>query len=298
MNLVFQQIQQVAKVDSSVLIEGETGTGKELVARAIHFSSRRKQKPFIAVNCAGLTDSILGSQLFGHKKGAFTGAIEDQQGVFEAAEGGALLLDEIGGVSPNVQASLLRVLQEREITRLGESKPKKIDVRVLVATHHNLSQDVLNGAFRADLLYRIRVARIQLPPLRERREDIPLLVASFLEHGCVMIGKSVHDVSSEAMGILMDYMWPGNVRELKSAIECALIRCDGPVIEANDFPSEILEASGLRFPADSQEKNEKTRLVSALQSVRGNREAAARLLGISRATLYRRLAELKSKSDR
>jgi DNA-binding NtrC family response regulator len=298
MNLVFQQIQQLAKVDSSVLIEGETGTGKELVARAIHFSSRRKQKPFIAVNCAGLTDSILGSQLFGHKKGAFTGAIEDQQGVFEAAEGGALLLDEIGGVSPNVQASLLRVLQEREITRLGESKPKKIDVRVLVATHHNLSQDVLNGAFRADLLYRIRVARIQLPPLRERREDIPLLVASFLEHGCAMIGRSVHDVSSEAMGILMDYMWPGNVRELKSAIECALIRCDSPMMEANDLPPEILEASGLRFSADSQETNEKTRLVSALQSVRGNREAAARLLGISRATLYRRLAELKSQPDR
>ncbi|HKN86327.1 MAG TPA: sigma-54 dependent transcriptional regulator, partial [Nitrospiraceae bacterium] len=178
MGQLYGQIRDVAKVDATVLIEGETGTGKELVARAIHLSSPRKTGPFIAVNCAGLADALLGSQLFGHKKGAFTGAVDHQQGFFEAANGGTLFLDEIGDISPAVQTNLLRVLQEREIIRLGESRPRKVDVRVLAATHHNLGQDVANGVFRADLLYRIRVARIHLPSLRNRREDIPLLVAS------------------------------------------------------------------------------------------------------------------------
>ncbi|MDH4155255.1 MAG: sigma 54-interacting transcriptional regulator, partial [Nitrospira sp.] len=169
---VYQLVRDVAQVDTTVLIEGETGTGKELIARAIHSSSARKHKPFIAANCAGLTDSILTSQLFGHKRGAFTGAIQDQQGLFEAAEGGTLFLDEIGDIPPQVQTALLRVLQEKEITRLGEAKPRTVNVRVVAATHHNLSEDVLRGSFRADLLYRIRIARVQLPPLRDRREDI------------------------------------------------------------------------------------------------------------------------------
>ena len=180
MQLVYQQIRDVARVDSTVLIEGETGTGKELVARAIHSSSHRKDKPFVAVNCAGLTESLLSSQLFGHKRGAFTGAIEDHQGLFEAANGGTLLLDEIGDIPMTVQNQLLRVLQEREIVRLGESRPRKIDVRVLAATHRSLSDEAAKGNFRSDLFYRIRVARISLPPLRDRREDIPLLAASFL----------------------------------------------------------------------------------------------------------------------
>lgn len=171
-NLVYQKIRDVAKADVTVLIEGETGTGKELVARAIHACSRRSDHPFIAVNCAGLTESLLGSQLFGHKRGAFTGASETHQGFFEAASGGTIFLDEIGDIPGPVQTALLRVLQEKEVTRIGESHPRKVDVRVLAATHHNLSQDVVAGRFRADLLYRLRVARIQLPPLRERREDI------------------------------------------------------------------------------------------------------------------------------
>lgn len=291
MMVVFQQIRDVAGVDTTVLIEGETGSGKELVARAIHASSRRGTKPFIAVNCAGLTESLLGSQLFGHKRGAFTGAIEDHVGLFEAADGGTLFLDEIGDVPLNVQTNLLRVLQEREIVRLGESKPRKIDVRVLAATHHNLAADIANGSFRSDLLYRIRVARIQLPPLRERREDIPLLVHAFLNQCVAETGKRVEDVSHGAMRILLAYEWPGNVRELRSAIEFALIRCKSGVIEPSDLPAEVLEQAPLGAFAPTGE-DEPRRVLAALEAAKGSRVVAARLLGISRATLYRRLAEL------
>jgi PAS domain S-box-containing protein len=292
MNLVFQQIRELSQVDSTVLIEGETGTGKELVAQAIHFSGYRKNKPFIAVNSAGLTDSLLASQLFGHRRGAFTGAIEDYQGLIQAANGGTLFLDEIGDIPMNVQISLLRVLQEKEITPLGESKSRKVDVRVLAATHHNLSEEVAKGRFRLDLLYRIRVARIQLPPLRERREDIPLLVGSFLGQCRAATGKPVHDVSNEAVWMLMQYTWPGNVRELKSALEFAVIRCKGSVIHADDLPPEILTSAYPQQLPGATHQDEKNRLLVALEHVKGNRAAAARLLGISRATLYRRLASL------
>jgi len=288
---VYQQIREVARVDSTVLIEGDTGTGKELVARAIHNSSHRAGQPFIAVNSAGLTDSLLASQLFGHKRGAFTGAIEDHKGVFEAAEGGTLFLDEIGDIPLNVQTSLLRVLQEREITRLGESKPRRVDVRVLAATHRSLSEEVEKGNFRADLLYRVRVARIQLPPLCRRREDIPLLVGLFLDQCSAATGKSVQEVSPEAMDLLLDYDWPGNVRELKSAIEFAMIRCKTAAIEPGDLPPEVVSFSS--SPASPAEPvDEKQRLLQALERAKGNRTVAARLLGISRATFYRRLAEL------
>jgi DNA-binding NtrC family response regulator len=294
---LYDQIRAIAKVDATVLIEGETGTGKELVARAIHFSSARKDRPFIAVNSAGLTDSLLGSQLFGHRKGAFTGAVENQQGFFEAADGGTLFLDEIGDVPASVQTSLLRVLQEKEILRLGESKPRKVNVRVLAATHHNLSQDVAKGSFRADLLYRIRVARIQLPALRERREDIPLLAASFLSQCSAASGKPVQSISREALRVLMGYPWPGNVRELKSAIECALISCKNSVIQIEDLPSEILGPVPIHMPMSDQPMDERERLLAALKSSHGNRTTAARMLGISRATFYRRLTELNINPD-
>jgi len=292
MGQLYAQIRDLAKVDTTVLIEGETGTGKELVARAIHFSSQRKAGPFIAVNCAGLTDSLLGSQLFGHKKGAFTGAVENQQGFFEAADGGTVFLDEIGDISPAVQTSLLRVLQEREIVRIGESKPRKVDVRVLAATHHNLSQDVTNGSFRADLLYRIRVARIQLPSLRERREDISLLVTSFLGQCSAVTGKPVDQVSREAMHALTSYAWPGNVRELKSAIESALISCKDTMIQVEDLPPEVLDSRVAQRAVLVDPPDEKSRMLAALDQAKGNRTLAARLLGMSRATLYRRLTEL------
>ncbi len=290
---VYEQIREAAQVDSTVLIEGETGTGKELVARAIHFSSRRKHKPFIALNCAGLTDSLLGSQLFGHRRGAFTDAVEDHKGLFQAADGGTIFLDEVGDIPPNVQTSLLRVLQEREIVRLGESKPVKVDVRVLAATHHNLTDDVARGTFRLDLLYRVRVVRIHLPPLRQRREDIPLLVSHFLAQCGAGTGKRVEGISTDAMGVLLTYRWPGNVRELKSAIEFGIVRSKGQVIDAADLPPEILD--GGTAPATLQDvagDDERQRLVVALEAAKGNRVAAARLLGMSRATLYRRLAEL------
>ena len=298
MQLVYQQIRDVARVDSTVLIEGETGTGKELVARAIHSSSHRKDKPFIAVNCAGLTESLLSSQLFGHKRGAFTGAIEDQQGLFEAANGGTLLLDEIGDIPITVQNQLLRVLQEREITRLGESRPRKIDVRVLAATHRNLSEEAAKGTFRSDLFYRIRVARISVPPLRGRREDIPLLASSFLAQFSAASGKRVTDVSHDALRLLAGYQWPGNVRELRSAVEFAMIRCEGAVIQPDDLPPEILQPADFEsvIPGDPL-VDEKARFLQALERSRGNRALAARLLGISRATLYRRLADLKINSE-
>ena len=298
MQLVYQQIRDVARVDSTVLIEGETGTGKELVARAIHSSSHRKDKPFVAVNCAGLTESLLSSQLFGHKRGAFTGAIEDHQGLFEAANGGTLLLDEIGDVPITVQNQLLRVLQEREIIRLGESRPRKIDVRVLAATHRSLTEEVAKGSFRSDLFYRIRVARISLPSLRARREDIPLLAASFLAQFSAASGKRVTELSHDALRLLAGYDWPGNVRELRSAIEFAVIRCAGAVIQPEDLPPEILQPADFEgsIPGDPL-ADEKARFLQALERSRGNRALAARLLGISRATLYRRLADLKISSE-
>ena len=290
---VYDQIRDLAGVETTVLIEGETGTGKEVVARAIHYASPRKAGPFIAVNCAGLTDTILGSQLFGHKRGAFTGAVEQQQGFFEAADGGTIFLDEIGDVSPGVQTSLLRVLQEKEILRLGESRPRKVNVRVLAATHHNLNLDVAKGTFRADLLYRIRVARIQLPPLRDRRDDIPLLVTLFLGECSASTGKPVQDVSPEAKEILMGYRWPGNVRELRSAIESAVVSCKGPIIEAEDLPKEVVELGPETGSLDlGVTGDEKTRILTALERAKGNRTMAARLLGMSRATFYRRLTEL------
>ena len=292
MRQVYEQIQDLARVDSTVLIEGETGTGKELVARALHQASARRTGPFIAANCAGLTDSLLGSQLFGHKRGAFTGAIDDQPGLFEAAQDGVLFLDEIGDIPHTVQTHLLRVLQEKEVTRLGETKPRKINVRVVTATHHNLSQDVAKGMFRADLFYRIRVARLQLPPLRERKEDIPLLVTSFLTEGRASTGKTIHRPSPAAMAALMEYHWPGNVRELKSTIECAMIHCKGETLDVSDLPSNIHPSNPILPPTPTPPTDERSRLVFALGQARGNRTKAARLLGMSRATFYRRLTEL------
>ncbi|CUS35267.1 sigma-54 interaction domain-containing protein [Candidatus Nitrospira nitrificans] len=291
----YQLVRDVAQVDTTVLIEGETGTGKELIARAIHFSSARAQKPFIAANCAGLTDSILTSQLFGHKRGAFTGAVADQQGLFEAAEGGTLFLDEIGDIPSPVQTALLRVLQEKEITRLGEARPRKVDVRVVAATHHNLSEDVIRGSFRADLLYRIRIARIQLPPLRERREDIPLLAHSFLSRLCAATGKTVDDLSPDTLRLLMSHAWPGNVRELKSALEFAVISCKGRDILPTDLPPEIAAAPVAPRPSTwipLSGQDEKSKLLAALSEAKGNRTEAAKRLGVSRATFYRRLVEL------
>jgi PAS domain S-box-containing protein len=304
MRLIYRQIRDVAVVDATVVIEGETGTGKELVARAIHDASERHARPFVAVNCAGLTESLLTSQLFGHRRGAFTGALADQIGLFEAAQGGTLLLDEIGDISPSVQAALLRVLQEREVTRVGDSLPRKIDVRVLAATHRDLQAEMAAGRFRQDLLYRLRVVRIRMPPLRERRDDIPVLVAWFLAQARTAGQARVYELSRAAMDLLLQHPWPGNVRELKATIEAAAVAAQGPIIEASHLPAEVVDASapaavdassppGTTAPADdSLDARYRDHVERALKQTRGNRTAAARLLGVSRNTLYRRIREL------
>ena len=291
MRQVFQIIQDVARVDSTVLIEGETGTGKELVARAIHRLGHRRDHPFVAVNCAGLSEELATSQLFGHRRGSFTGAVNDQQGLFEAAHGGTLFLDEIGDLPMRVQTKLLRVLEERSVLRLGESQPRTVDVRVLAATHRDLACEAAEERFRQDLLYRIRVARVRLPALRERREDLPLLVRTFLADLVAATGKRVDGIDDQAMALLLDYGWPGNVRELRNALEYAVIHSPSSVIQTDDLPPELLEVMP---PADQEgpDLTDVDRLRMALRRARGNRTRAAALLGISRATLYRRLREL------
>jgi transcriptional regulator with PAS, ATPase and Fis domain len=290
---LYQKIQEIAPVDVPVLIQGETGTGKELVAQALHRLSARKDKVFVAVNCAGLTDSLLGSQLFGHKRGAFTGAVSDHEGYFEAAEGGILFLDEIGDMPLTTQTTLLRALQEGEIIRLGESRPRKVDVRVLAATHQNLQDLVEKGNFRSDLLYRIRVARLQLPPLRERREDIPLLSEAFLGQARAVTRKpDVREIAPEVMQTLLRYPWPGNVRELKSTFDYALIHCHGAQIQFSDLPPEIGGPTAPLVSARPSPRNEREEILSALEQARGKRAQAAKLLGMSRSTFYRRLSDL------
>jgi DNA-binding NtrC family response regulator len=283
MTEVFSDIEAVADFESTVLIRGETGTGKELVARAIHDCSRRADGPFVAVNCAGLSDTLLVSQLFGHRKGAFTGATESRKGYFEAAHRGTLFLDEIGDIPHGVQVSLLRVLQEREITRVGEVHPTPVDVRVIAATHQDLAELVAEGRFRADLLYRIRVARVDLPPLRDRREDIPPLTARFLEELASEIGSEGAVITDGAMEAMMGHDWPGNVRELKAAVEAAFIKSRRQPIEAHHLPEEIIGSDQVRGG------NEKERIISALARA-GTRIEAARMLGMSRATLYRKMS--------
>jgi len=287
MQRVFEQIREVAGVDWTVLIEGETGTGKELVAQAIHASSPRRRGPFVPVNCAGLTESLVASQLFGHRKGAFTGAVGDQRGLFEAADGGTLFLDEIGDVPLNIQTTLLRVLEDRLVTPVGSTASRKVDVRLLAATHRNLNAEIEQGRFRADLLYRIRVTRIGLPPLRERLEDLPLLAHWFLDRSRTIAAKPVERISGAATERLLRYPWPGNVRELKSAIDFAVIRCRGAEILGEDLPPEVAGNTGGIEPTGEPE-----RLLAALRHCGGNRTRAAQLLGISRATFYRRLNEL------
>ncbi len=293
MQVIYKKIREISPVDVPVLIQGETGTGKELVAQALHRLSARKGKPFVAINCAGLTDSLLGSQLFGHKRGAFTGAVSDHEGFFEAAEGGILFLDEIGDMPLTVQTTLLRVLQEKEIIRLGESRPRKVNVRVIAATHQNLQDLVAQGAFRSDLLYRIRIARLDLPPLRERREDIPLLSEAFFGQARAVTSKyDVQEISADAMQTLLRYHWPGNVRELKSTFEYALIHCQKNHIQPSDLPPELHDSATPILSLRSSPRDEREEILAALEQVKGKRAQAAKLLGMSRSTFYRRLSEL------
>jgi DNA-binding NtrC family response regulator len=288
---VVRLLQQVAPTDVTVLIEGETGTGKELVARAIHHESARRKGAFIAVNCAGLSEELAASQLFGHRRGAFTGAVADSIGMFEAARSGTLFLDEIGDLPPRIQTTLLRVLEERTVMRIGETQSRPVDVRIVVAANRDLATEVEAGRFRADLLYRIRVGRIHLPPLRERRVDLPLLVRHILSEQRAITGRHVEAVNDEAMQALLAYEWPGNIRELKNTLGYAVIHCAGTAIELEDLPPEVLEHATPVMPAGDLPGDERERIVAALARAGGERKAAAALLGVSRATLYRRMAQ-------
>ena len=290
MKNVFVELEKLAAGSWNVLIEGETGTGKELAARAIHASSKRKNGPFIAVNTAGLTDTLLASQLFGHKKGAFTGAIQDQKGLFESAAGGTLFLDEIGDISPQIQKNLLRVLQEREVMRLGDNKAIAVDARVIAATNKNLQSEVNEHRFREDLFYRLRVGRIELPPLRKRNEDITLLIEHFLAESRVVAGKPTIRVEKKVMDLLRHYPWPGNIRELKNLIEHIAIHCQEDYVTLKHLPPELLAHKQPSVESHS-EMDERNRIINALQAANGKRAHAAKLLGISRATFYRKIKE-------
>jgi len=289
MQQVIEVIKVVAKSNATVLITGESGTGKELVARAIHSQSYRKDKPFIAVSCAALPESLLESELFGHEKGAFTGAHAQRRGKFEIANRGTLFLDEIGEMSANIQVHLLRVLEEKEFTRVGGNELIKVDVRVISATNKDMKKAVANGPFREDLYYRLNVVTIELPPLRERKEDVPLLAQHFLRKFAVENQKEITDFSPEASDFLLKYDWPGNVRELENAIERAVILAKNSYIDAADMPQESLQLLQSAPVGKSLEEVEKEHILNVLSETGGNYSQAARILGISRITLYNKM---------
>jgi len=295
MNL-FEILPQIAESDSTVLIEGASGTGKELFARAIHNLSRRKKKRFVAINCAALPDTLLESELFGHKAGAFTDARRDKPGRFAIANGGTIFLDEIGDISPAMQARLLRVLQERCIEPLGGLDSIKVDVRVVAATNKDLVKLVRAGTFREDLFYRIRVVYLKLPTLRQRREDIPLLIDRLVAKFNRLQGKDVAGMSSEVLARLMEHDYPGNVRELEIIIEQAFVLCRGGMIELHHLPPELRPAAGQSTAIYSNpttlDSMERLLITEALRRHQGNRRQAARDLGINASTLYRKLKSL------
>lgn len=297
MRELFDLLPVVAASDSSVLIEGASGTGKELVARAIHELSRRHQRPFLAVNCAALPDTLLESELFGYKAGAFTDARKDKPGRFALAQGGTILLDEIGDISPALQTRLLRVLQERAYEPLGAVEPVKADVRVITATNKDLRQLVREGRFREDLFYRVHVVRLGLPGLRERREDIPLLIDHFVARFNRLQGRDIAGVSDGVLARLMEHDFPGNVRELENVIEHAFVLCRGSLIEERHLPPHLRGGAAgelVGFPRGmTLEAMEKLLLRDALERHGGNRAAAARALGINPSTLFRKLKTLK-----
>ncbi len=298
---IYRFIEQVAGSSASVLILGESGTGKELVARAIHYNSRRANGPFVAVHCSALVETLLESELFGHVKGAFTGATYTKVGRFELADRGTIFLDEIGDVSPAIQLKLLRVLQEKEFERVGESKPHSVDVRVVAATNKDLWGLLREGRFRDDLYYRLKVVTIDLPPLRERRDDIPLLAEHFVEKFNREMGKKILGGTKEAMAALMAYSWSGNIRELENAIEHAFVLCKGRWFTLEDLPPEIAktEFSGPTVIPDvpADEDAERLRILETLKAAGGRPTETARQLGISRTTLWRKLKKYQIAVD-
>ncbi len=302
MSAVLDVVRKVAPTDANVLVRGETGTGKELIAQAIHAGSQRNEAPFVPIDCASLPENLLESELFGHEKGAFTGALASKRGLLESAVHGTLFLDEIGDLSPNIQAKLLRVLQERQFRRVGGRELLQVDIRVLAATNRNLEDMVRQGTFREDLFYRLNVVTIDLPPLRERREDIALLANHFLAQFCTKGGKTVQGLSSAALLILESYHWPGNVRELRNTIQRAVSLTDCNQVSPLDLPEYLVEAvRGSSAPVGGAFRQEKGKVIRDFERVYlsrllaeagGNVSEAARRAGMKRSALHRLLARL------
>jgi two-component system response regulator HydG len=293
MKQVFDLIENVAKSDAPVIILGESGTGKELVARAIHNIGPRKNRPFVKVNCAALNESLLESELFGHVKGAFTGAVRSRAGRFEAAQGGDIFLDEIGDLPLVTQVKLLRVLEEKVIERVGDNRPIPVNVRIITATNRDVKALVDAGKFRNDLYFRINVIPVTLPPLRDRLNDIPILAHAFFDRIKLKSGKEIQGISEDAMAALLRYHWPGNVRELKGAFEYAFVACNGPLIQPHHFPPSIFDgpppgAEKKRVTVNPHEMK-RAELIQALRKAEGNQSEAARLLGVSRVTVWNRM---------
>jgi transcriptional regulator with PAS, ATPase and Fis domain len=291
---LYELIDNVAQTESPVMIHGESGTGKELVARAVHEAGQRSKKPFIKVNCAALNENLLESELFGHTKGAYTGADRTRIGRFEAAHGGTIFLDEIGDIPLATQVKLLRVLEEKEIERVGDHTPIKIDVRIISATNKNLEKLIAKGAFREDLFFRINVFPLNCPPLRDRKEDIPIIVQSFIRSNNKKTGKKILGLTPEALEKLTAYRWPGNVRELRNAIEYAFVLCPSGGIGRQHLPPKISgtelecrEPAAVRSGGDNRQ--EKQQLLEVLRETNGNQSETARRLGVSRVTIWKRM---------
>lgn len=298
MRSIFDQLPAVAHTGSTVLITGETGSGKDLLAKTIHGASPRSRRPFVAINCGAFPETLLESELFGYKRGAFTGADRDKPGRFAAAEGGTLFLDEIGEISPPMQVRLLRVLQERVYEPLGSVTPVVSDVRIICATHRNLEELVASGSFRQDLFYRINVIHLELPPLRERLEDLPFLIDTFIRRFNLVMDKQVSGVSSSVLKLLASRRWPGNIRELENVIERSMVFCRGGMIEVEDLPLEIAATAvtargeSMETLEDAVRTMEARRLAETIAAAGGNRRRAAEILGIHYSTLYRKLRTL------
>ena len=299
MRRIVDLARRVAKVDSTVLLTGESGAGKERIARLVHEESPRASGPFIAVNCGAITETLLESELFGHTKGAFTGASQDRPGLFEAANGGTLLLDEVGEVSPGMQVKLLRALQEREIRRVGENKSRTVNVRVVAATNRDLAQEVTKGSFRQDLYYRLRVVELHVPPLRARTDDVLPLARILLLDAATRMKRKIAGLSPKAADQLLRYDWPGNVRELENAMERAVALATGARVELEDLPEEVRDALPRALhtgPVRPLEQIEKEYILAALQQNGGNQTRTAEQLGIGSATLYRKLKTYRDDS--
>lgn len=295
MQKIFDMLSRVADSKASVLITGESGVGKELIANALHNLSSRKEKPFIKVHCAALSESLLESELFGHEKGAFTGAISRKRGRFELAHGGSIFLDEIGEIDQNVQIKLLRVLQEREFERVGGEETIQVDTRVIAATNKDLLEQIKKQVFREDLYYRLNVVHIHVPPLRERKDDIPLMVTKFIEEFANENNKTILGIEAKARSILYTYDWPGNIRQLRNCIESAVVMCQGDTIQVADLPPTITDNSGgntIAIPLGGRMADaEKTIILENLAFFKGNKSKTADSLGIGRKTIHRKLDE-------